>query len=286
MKTLKTFAFALAAAAASLFLSGTATMTVNAAEPVTYAVKYNANLDEWRMQKGTNVFDDNAESREVYYMQLELKAGDTVVVYSEGECKKELYLGLKDQGLPRLGNLTVRTDWSVIYTGGVDNAYVLAGTSCSINGNVTNANVYDTAVATFSNNVGTLNIYGRDDGSDSSVSVGGTVGHLYVVPTNSNIPRTFYNLYNFKAGSLNLQEGTLMSQSWQYMTAEEYALQNPNTATPEEPAAETPAQSVPAADDDEYDDVPKTGQSYLYLWFLGAAALCFAGSRAVRRTDK
>lgn len=252
--------------------------TAKAEEPVSYAVKFNSDKNEWRMQANTNVFDESKGTLSASYLKQDLKAGDIVVVYNDVGTNIAL-----DLGSARLSNLTLanNTKSCIIKSGGVDECYVLGGSISSINGDVTNAYVYDTTTCTFTGNVGTLTMYGGDE-LTSSVSVNGTVEHLYALPLNPPVPYVYYDLYRFSAGTLYVKEGVLQTNSGTYLTAEQYAEQ---TAVPQNNDSAQPPAATPDASD-EYDDVPKTGQNSLYVWLLCAAGLFFAGSFIFRRVDR
>lgn len=291
MKRVTKIAAVLVSAALMVLLPNANAFTAKAEEPVYYAVKFNSDKNEWRMQANTNVFDESKESRAIYYLQQDIKEGDIVVVYNDVDTNVAL-----DLGSARLSNLTLtnNTNFCIIKSGGANECYVLGGSISSINGDVANAYVYDTATCTFTGNVETLTMYSASEKLTSSVSVGGTVEHLHALPLNPNIDITFYNLYRFKAGTLYVKEGILQTASWNYLSPGQYAEQVPAepaeapaepTEAPAEPA-EASAAPEPSDDSDEYDDVPKTGQDNIYMWFLCASALFFTGSYILRRSDR
>ncbi len=205
---------AVLAVAALLFLLPTGyslTLKVSAAEPITYSVKYVPDLHQWRFQAGTSTFDDNAYHRELYYLYQALKEGDLVVVYNDSTESTSL-----DLGTTHLGNLTVASSkaFSVIYSGDIDDCYILAGAACSVNADVKNAYVYDSVVCNFNKNVEELKIYVSADKMSSILGCGGTVKHLYAVSTSGS--KVFYDLSNFEAASLNIQNGVLQTSSEKY----------------------------------------------------------------------
>ena len=272
MKSVTKIAAVLVSVALLVLLPSANAFTAKAEEPVSYAVKFNSAKNEWRMQVNASVFDESKETLSASYLQQDLKAGDIVVVYNDVDTNVELNLGSA-----RLSNLTLakNTKFCIIKSGGVDECYVLGGSTSSINGDVTNAYVYDTTTCTFTGNVDTLTIYSAGDDLTSSVSVNGTVEHLYALPLNPPVFYTYYDLYHFSANTLYIKEGGLQTGSWAYLTADQYAAQTNNNS-----------KQSPADTSDEYDDVPKTGQNSLYMWFLCAAALFFAGSCILRRADR
>ena len=206
-------AMALAAAALLLTPIGySLTLRATAAEqPVTYAVKYVDSMGDWRFQAGTSTFDEGVGHRELYYLHQQLKEGDLVVVYNDSDSSRTL-----DLGKTRLSNLTVAQSrtFTVIYSGPIDECYVLANSPCSINADVKNAHVYDTATVNFNNNVDTLKIYSGSDRVYSNVACVGTVGHLFAQSTSTN--EVFYDLYDFQVGSLNIQNGALLTKEDKY----------------------------------------------------------------------
>ncbi|MGN1147772.1 MAG: LPXTG cell wall anchor domain-containing protein [Lachnospiraceae bacterium] len=245
------------------------TLYVKAEEPVTYYVKYIADINEWRFLPGSS-WDENGYHRELYYMLLDIKDGDLLVV--EGT-DSMLTLDLN----VRLGNLTINHANALITAKGIDDCYVLRDSFCAVNGDVTNAYVYDNAVCTFNNNVNYLEVTGSY-GVSEAVTVGGTVGHVKGVLDD----RVFYDVYNVAAGKLSIENGDLETDA-QYYSTTPTENTSVNTSTDTAAAATTPAAP---ADTSEYDDVPKTGESNIILWLLGIAAMCIAGSFFLRKSYK
>lgn len=274
---------AMMATAVMLFLLSEGNcLKVAAEEPVTYVVKYLADQKEWCYQENRSVFDDTVTSWQVYQLREVLKAGDTVVVYNDTTADVTL-----DLGSTRFTNLTVSTSaFTVINTGGVQDCYILSNSSCSVNGNITNAHVYDNSLVNFGNNIQELRIHCNDK-ITSSVGCGGTVRHLYA--PSDTLPRTFYDLYDFQAGSLIIdQDGDLNTPDWQYSREPssqpvEQPTPQPEVQQPEtqQPAAQ-PTPAAPADSDDEYDAVPKTGESNSAFWLICGGVLCMFGSMAIR----
>lgn len=265
MKKTKTLISMLAAAAILFLLPYCNSLKASADEPVTYAVKYLPDEEDWRYQADTSTFNEENPHRELYYLQESLKDGDLVVVYNPTDSSQTVDLGTK-----RLSNLTVveTKGITIINTGGVDECYVLANNSVVINGNVTKAFVYDYALCNFNNNVTELTIYAGDD-VFSDVGCSGTVGHLYVPSTTMN--HTFYDLYNFQANSLSMEDGVLLTSDTQYSSSPSAGTAPAPTAAPQTPASSS-------ANNSEYDSVPKTGEFNPVPWLSCIAALCAAGS--------
>ena len=288
-KVTKTAAVLVLAAMLALLPNANA-FTAKAAEPVSYAVKFIPDKGEWRMQANTNLFEDDKESREIYYLRQDIQEGDIVVVYNDTDTSVIL-----DLGNTHLSNLTLvqNTQSCVIKSGGATECYVLGGSISSIGGDMTNAYVYGTTICTFVGNVGTLTMYSDGDQLTSSVSIGGTTEHLYARPGDLTLPYSFYDLYRFSAGTLYVKEGILQTASWAYLTAEQYAAQtaepqdsnSTQTVAPQDNNSTQPPAATPKASDG-YDEVPKTGQNSLYVWFLCAAVLFFAGSCILRRAGR
>lgn len=263
---MKKIAAVLVAVAILVLLPKPNASTAHADEPVTYSVKYVSDELGWRFLKDSNDFEANGNGRNIYYLTQEIKDGDLVVVYNEIGTSTPLNLGDV-----HLSNLTYvnNAQWSMVYAGSVQDCYVLGGSTGTINCDVKNAYVYDTVVFNFNGNVENLTINSGDKVL-SNVGCQGTVGHLYVY--SSTLDRPLFDYYDFVAGALLFDEGIFKPQN--------------NYKTPEEHAAnltESTTESTNASYD-EYDDVPKTGQSNLYLWLLFASVVCFAGSRALKRS--
>ena len=222
-----------------------------------YLEEYN----DWRFTTAEDPFSADAYYRELYYFHEQVKDGDLVVVYS-------YYNGpipQLDLGSKSLNNLTVvHTDTpAIIYCGAVENFYALANTVVSVNSPaITTADVYDNTTCNFNSNVGTLNFYITGE-IDSIVGCSGTVGHLYGYSLTEE--RVYYDFYDFKADTLRIYDGG-------FQTPDGYS----RTAPVATPAPAAPSGSASSGND--YDDVPKTGDSSTAMWLLFAAALCAGGS--------
>ncbi len=272
MKKFKHTVTLLTAAVLFFLLPRAGCLRAAAAEPVTYAVKYIEENDDWRYLANTSTFDENAYHRELYYMLLDIKDGDIVIVYNETDQARTL-----DLGDVHLGNLTVAPSDAItmIFSGDVNECHILKGAYCTINANVANAHVYESAVCNFNKNVQELRLHVESELSTSlSVGCEGTVGHLYA--PSDTLPRTFYDLYDFKAGKMVILEGVLMANSADYSSA---------PAQPPAPTA-VPAPSAPATDNDEYDEVPKTGAPSPLLWLAGIAVVSAAISFRLRKSNE
>lgn len=264
------FLASLLAVAMMLFLLPANAVNVSAAEPITYALQYVESADSWCFQSGTSVFDVNEFHSSCFYLLDHLKDGDAVVVYNPtGSNVPELNLGTV-----KLSNLTIVNTSShlIVYTGGVDEFFALAGTSVSVNGNVNTASVYDDLICNFNGNVGTLNFY-VDGEINSTIGVGGTVGHLYGY--NEGESRVYYDFYNFKPNTLIIIDGGFRTPEENFSRTPG-TVQNPVTATPA-PAPSTGSSSS------EYDDVPKTGDSFMALYLLLAAFGCAGASYCLKK---
>lgn len=278
MKKIKKLVSLFAAALLCLMPFGNTTLTAYAAEPVTYYVKYVPDIDEWRYQVGSSWNDQN-NHRELYYLKLDIKDGDLVVVNGIGNLELELSA--------HLSNLTILHANQVnITANGIDHCYVLKNSCAVINSDVTNAYVYGTTVCNFNKNVTTMEIF-SDGGVHATVGCIGTVTHLKGLEGNERP----YECFNFAANTLSIVDGTLKTDASHYSTTSTAAT-TANTVTNTDTSAtnttaNTPAPSAPAASttvaSGEYDDVPKTGDSFAAMWLLGTAALCFFGSHLLRK---
>ncbi len=245
-------------------------VTAEAAEPKTYVIKYDdalvADKWEWFYQEGS-AWNDALPNRELYYLTLDqLKDGDHIVVLpSEADHTPEFTIDYN------LGSLTFVIDSSAIATvKSVENCYVCNDANAIVNGNVNNAYVYDNVVANFNNDVNLLEHYYQGE-PNITVGVGGKLNRFYVHTDG----RTLYDLYAF-TGPLVMQNGELKTHYDYYLTTPPAAATTPATPAP---APATPA--APSAD--EYDDVPKTGDSLAFLWAFGLAAVCFMGSYSLKK---
>lgn len=266
----KTIALAIAVLLGILIPFRSASLEVRADGPVTYYVKYVESLGEFRQQIG-GWDDQNGNGREIYYMGLDIKDGDAIVVDTAGN-RFEFSTSAK------LGNLTVISGSAVITAGGITDCYVLKNSIGVVNGNVTNAYVYDNGVANFNNNVSELLIL-AESSFNANVAVGGTVGHV----RGDDGTKTCFDYYSVQENKFRLVDG-----AWQ--TPFEYCSPNPPAgnsapATPSSNAGSSAgsAASAPASGGGEYDDVPKTGDVFLGYWLLGAAAACFLGGLKLKR---
>lgn len=200
----KAFVCVLAAVAMLVLIPGPGTIKASAAEPVTFAVKYLPDKGEWRFQANTNTFDEEKYHREMYYLLQALHEGDIVVVYNDSTASKPL-----DLGNTHLSNLTVVSSktLTVIYSGDIDECYVLGGNSCAINANIANAHVYDTSLCNFGKDVKELTVYYNDSKPLSTVGCSGTVEHLR--GTHISKGGNYWNAYAFKKDTLSIQNGDL-----------------------------------------------------------------------------
>lgn len=278
MKGIKTLLTTLAVAALLVVLPESSTLTVNAAEAKNYAVQFcsDYNKGEWRYQEDSS-FDEDKQHREIYYLLQDLKDGDKIAVYNEDTGADAL-----DLGSAKLGELTFcNTAMTVVYTGGISNCNVLAGSSCSVNGNVDNAHVYDVSAVTFTGNVTELIATANESEFDSNIGCQGTVGHFHAYSINQ--PKSFHNIYNVAKGKLEVSDGNLV-------TSDSYFDRNGTVNTNPAPAPATPAPAAPgnSGSSGEYDSVPKTGDRAFAVCLLAltASALCFAGSAALKKSDK
>ncbi len=273
MKKLKTLV-SLMAAALLLIVPGAKTLQTSAAEPVTYSLKYVENEEEWRYQVGP--WNDGAGHRELYYLKESIKDGDLIVIES-GEHSLILDLPVN------LNNITFNHTYSAAVTAkSVENVYVLRDSVAAVNGDVVNAHVYDNAVANFNNNVTNLYIT-KERSGEQSIAVIGTVAYVKT----SDAEKVYNEFYNFEANSFRQEKGILKTDPSKYSTVPGVpALPQQPVApvTPVDPAAPAaPVAPVVPAAGGEYDDVPKTGDSFVLPYVLFAAAgICFGGVYLLR----
>ncbi len=261
MKKIKRMLIALAALVLCIVPILSTPITAQAAEPVTYWLRYVPEKGEWRFQTGGWV--ENGYHRELYYMHQDIKDGDLVVIDSTDQLELTINANLK--------NLTVKqSDYAVITVKSVDEFYAINGSTCAITGDINKADIYDKCVVNLNSNVKELNVLSeKKDTLSSTVAVLGTVDHLYAGGANYK----HYEFYNFAANSLRIEKGALKTDASKYSTA-------PVAATPE-PAPVAPVAPAPApvTPSDELDAVPKTADiRFNPLWLIGLAAVGFVGS--------
>lgn len=284
-KRIRSLVLTFAAAILLALLPKSNVLTVKADGPETYSVAFigNPTYNEWRYQPGAT-FEVSKGHGSLGELLLKLKDGDHVVVYQVDPPAKELRLGSV-----KLGSLTVHQGvTAIVYTGGVKDCYVLAGAYTAINGDVTTAYIYDApstapnpTACTFNNNVLDMYLYLSRDPA-SAISCNGTVGYFHA--TYADNGDYFATFYAIKAGQVIYQDGHFNVPDWAYGPgpSEEY-LQAKAAAeaetTPASPAKK-PAENTTS---DEYDKVPKTGDSSPILWLFLASAACFGGSCLLRK---
>lgn len=266
MKRLKKLVSTLAAVALCALLPGVNVLTVSAAEPVTFYVKYVDADEGWCFQTGG--WSETEYNRDLYYMHEEIKDGDILVIDSN-ESGESIELTINK----KLSNLTItQGSKAVVATNGVDVVYALADSASAITGNVNEAYLYDTAGVTFHSNVNTLTMYDTRAESTGVATVAGTAGHV-VRQTDSGY--VYFEIYNVAKGKLLIDWGGLKTDPADYSTTPAAA----QAPAPQAPAAPAPQQSASSG---EYDDVPKTGESNAVIWLVGIAALCLVGKRALK----
>ena len=255
----------------ALILGAQNIIPVAAAEPNTYLVEYNDEKDDWYYTPGSPGADDETpQKREIYYLLQILKDGDYIVVDSTkgtGTLKLDF----------TLGNLTILPNSSALITcKGVQEYYQLHDSTVSLFANVEKAFVYDNAVVNFNNNVNTLELI--FEGEPTMVAhVMGTCKDFIV----HNPETTLTHLWNFREPLL-YNQGVLSTAYGTYDINPPAAPAAPIVSTtPSSTPTATP--SAPSSSADEYDDVPKTGESAAFLWIFALAALCFAGSYSFKK---
>lgn len=233
-------------------------LTVRAEGPVTYYVKYQADIAEWRYQTGS-AWVDGGKSDDLTSLQSSIKDGDLLVIDGEDEILLNVNV--------HLNNLTiVRSPGAVIAAKSIENFYAINNSVSAISGDITNAYVYDACLCNFNNNVTNLELSSTQNVDlAATIAVAGTVNHLKAAGKEF----VHFEFYNFAENTLFIEAGHLITDASKYSEAPQ--------------AVTTPAPTTPSAPAGEYDDVPKTGGfSISLLWFIGMAVLCFAGHRKLK----
>lgn len=268
----KILSFMTALALAVMPLCGSV-LTVAADEPATYYISNRNNEGELRYVKGSEWDDTVGAARELYYMNLDLKDGDILIIDTVDEVE------VKVSASP--SNVTfLQSSSCVFYAPSIQNCYVLDKAYVAVNANVTNATVTLAGTANFNQDVSNLYVYAPEE-LKANIFVEGVCDHLKGYTDNN----TVYEFYSFAKGILHVEDGAMVP-----LTAELSSTPPETPAAATTPAAETTPATAPAAtptapsvSSDEYDDVPKTGESSAYLLAFGLAALCFTGSYALRK---
>jgi len=279
MKRFKKIVSILAAAAILAVTPGASAMKVEASTPTTFYVKYDTDMGQWRMQ--IHEWKDDAQSRELYYLNNgddRVKDGDIVVVLDneEDETGNEHI-----QIDAHLSNLTINRAHAIVaVNGGIDDCFVLVDGYAAITGNVSNAYVYDNATCTFHSNVTNLRLIATQSNEvETNVTVNGTVAYA----STANNGGLIDEYYNFAAGTFHYDYASaLMTDPANYSTSGG----GPATtapAAPSAPATSTPPAQGSASSSNEYDAVPKTGESNAVVWLFAISAACLAGSAMMRR---
>lgn len=284
-KRIRSLVLTFAAAILLALLPQSNVLTVKADGPETYSVAFIADstYNDWRYQPGS-AFDVSKGHGPLGELTGKLKDGDHVVVYQVNAPTKDLHLDSV-----KLGSLTVHQGvTAIVYTGGVKECYVLAGAYTAINGDVTTAYIYDaprtatsTTACTFNNNVLDMYLYLSRDPA-SAISCGGTVGYFHAsYADNGDYFAAFYDIH---AGQVIYQDGHFNVPDWAYGSGPSDEYLKAKAGAESKPAPSSPAQK-PAENNtsDEYDKVPKTGDSSLIFWLFLASAACFGGSFLLRK---
>lgn len=279
MKNFKKLVSLLAVSAILAVAPSANVMEVEAA-PTTHYVKYDVDMNEWRVQ--VNGWNNDDPGRELYYLNEgseRVQDGDTVIILGNEEDQD----GSKPIEInARVGNLTVdRTNVVVNAKNGIDTCYINGETYAAVTGNITNAYVFNDAVCTFHSNISNLTLTCTEEYTTprSTVTVGGTVA--YAATANSGGILKEY--YNFKAGTFYFDFASgLMTDASNYSTSG-----NGPAASAPAPSGNTSSSSSASNNTSSgaYDDVPKTGESNLVVWLFAAAAVCATGSVALKRRE-
>lgn len=252
-------------------------LTVSADEPVTYHLMYEGSENgegHWYYQLGE--WTNEGEHREFYYMQETLKNGDIVVV--ENAAPSQLTLNV------HLSNLTIKNTSGALamvsVTGGIDSCYFLNGSQGSVTGNVTNGYVYGASTANFNSNV--TNLYSYNDNPDAGPNIGVTGTVAYYMAEDSNDPNPPYGTH-FTANTFSVQNGELKTASEHYTRDVSGGPASSNTPAASQPAS-TPKPAASGSSADEYDAVPKTGETSPVIWLSLIAVCCLGVSLNLRRS--
>jgi len=252
----------LAAVAMCVLLPGVSSLTASAAEPTTYCLKNVSG--EWRFQEGS--WKEDGYHRELYYLHEGIKDGDIIVIEPD-----TAHLNLSVSA--RLSNLTLKgTNNVIVSANGIDNCYILANTTATaVTSDITNAYVYENASVTLNKNVNTLTIQGSSD-IVANVTCAGTVAHLI---GKDNL-QTYYDVYNVAAGKLKIENGSIRMEDKDFTRTAPSGTAQTTTTT-------TTTQQTTSTSSDEYDDVPKTGESDMIFWLIGIGIICLAGKLTLKK---
>lgn len=290
MKKFRKFAALMFATALVALLPGVSSLKASAASPTTYFVFLDG--DKWFYQIGTSEYNPNDKQYEAELIRTKSDVthpqdGDVIVVGTVNQDGEATGFTL-DLGGIRLSNVTVTHSASIVVkAASIDKCYILSDSTAAINGDISDAYVYDRSRVNFNNNVGNLYITSDTKDDAPEINVMGTVGYAsYTLPGEPQ-----FEYYSFVKGSFEFNDsGNLRTDIDYYQSGGNGpvgATQPQGTASAQtpEPSAQTPAPSGSNASSGEYDDVPKTGESVpVYVWFLGAAAICYAGKKFLERT--
>lgn len=276
-KRIKTLVTVIAAAATVILPSGMCSLKTFAAEPATFHISY-VPVDEndtegwsvttWLPESDPD-FEDNQDVRELQFFFNEVKDGDLVVIHNSDSSAPRL-----DLGTTRLSNLVLDSgsDFTMIQAGIIDVFDVMPESSCSISASIVTAKLYDPALINFNNDVANIVITSSEDYIVGTIGCSGTVGSL----TCNFSDGTSDTMYNFKKNTLSIDDGRVQTSDEDYST-------EPSSAAPQPPAAPAaPQQPSSGTSSDEYDQVPKTGDTNTAAWLLCAGALCMALSCGLR----
>lgn len=271
--TLKKFLAMAASAAMLAFLPEAGALTVSAAESVTYYLMYEDapnDQGDWWYQLGSE-WDENAEHKQLYYMTEQLKDGDAVIIGNAAPTQLVLNV--------HLNNLTIKNTTGslamVSVTGGIDYCYFLDNTYGSVTGNVFNGYVYGASTANFCSNVTNLYAYNNKPDANPNIGVSGTVAYFYSENVNRN--HAPYGI-NFAANTFSLEDGQLKTDSSNYT----HDISGGPATAPSQPAPKPSSSSA----SNEYDKVPKTGESSPVVWLSLVAVSCLSASLLLRKSAK
>lgn len=279
MKYLKRFKkiLALAASAAMLtFLPNANVLTVSAAGPVTYYFMYVEGENEscWRYQV-RSTWDADQWSAPIQDLPEHINNGDIVIIGNGSNTPLIINVHLSSLTFSNTKDALA----VVSVANGIDNCYFNNNSAGAVSGAVTNAYIHggDT-LANFGNDVQNLYSYQNERETGPTIGVSGTVS--YFLGEEYDGTRGDYGT-NFNTDSFRMVNGDLTTASDKYIQD----ISNGPAASSAQPASTTTQSTTPAASN-EYDAVPKTGETSYVLWLCLTAAVSLGGSLYLRKSVK
>lgn len=254
----------LAAACFGMILATMPSVKAQAAEPVTYTVRFDVNSKTWAVS--SDLKNWGSDSMFQYFND-----GDNIVV--DGCNAADIKMG-EFKVEKKVGQLAFTNGaQAIVYANGVDYAYTLSGTTGVIHSNVTKASVYDQSVMQIFGNVANFveetNGVADNERVKATFAVTGTVDAATVRYNDSfDKPATIYSV---AAGKL--VSGYDGSESYKGAVVIDEANYS-KTAPAAKPA------EAPAKEEKQLDKVPKTGygdSKAPYVMFGASAVFALLG---------